>query len=101
MNRDILKFFNGFVGNKVLVNKTVKEYNSETLGLRSYNQYAVSKEDLTVSKIKSLADYYELKFRLWLPTSVGTRDFVMNRLNVHVQQKDNTEEYYIKEINLG
>lgn len=101
MNRDILKFFKAFIGDKVLIDKSYKEYNSEALGLRLYSQYELSKKDLTVAKIKSLADYYELKFRLWLPMSIGTMDFVNDRLNVHVQQKDDTEEYYIKEINLG
>jgi len=93
MNLD--KKFDSFLGKEVLVKITPREY-------KGFNcdKYDVSEEDMTIPSLEAEALKDGLSLRVWLPHMMGTMDYRLDRLNVHIdEQKDGT--FQITRINIG
>lgn len=87
--------YDTFVGQKVLVDVTPREYKGF-----SCDKYDLNKDDTTISAIKVEAEKVGLHLRVWLPRTMGTMDYRMDCLNVHVEeQEDGT--FQVTRINLG
>lgn len=89
--------FDKFMGRKVNVQETPHKY---TVAGKEYDTplTAISADETVVNEIEELLGGGWL--RVWLPGTMGTMDYRLDRLNVHIS-KMNDGSYQITRINWG
>ena len=100
--------FDAYVGRSVGVLEEKVDFKLEGYeDLPPFVKCTLVASDPIVEAIRAQADEAGLRLRVWLPDSVGTADWKINRLadwkinrlNVHI--KKNSVGYYVERFNLG
>jgi hypothetical protein len=78
--------FESFVGKTVLVNKTTE---TAKIGGKEYSnpRCKISNEDVVIAEVCEVATKHSLRCRVWLPGTIGTMDYRLDRLNVKVEEQ--------------
>ena len=88
--------FDKYVGQKVLLIGTKKTIELESIGKHEYTNYDIAPEDTVIAEITSLHP----NCRVWLPGTMGTCDYNLSRLNVHVEEQADGS-FEIVRVNFG
>lgn len=73
--------FDSFIGQPVLV----REGTFERKGVK-YPTFSEDPDDPTLAALRGACEAIGLSLRVWLPGMVGTCDYDLRRLNVHVEK---------------
>lgn len=87
--------FDKYVGRKVLVKETQETIK---IGGKDYDHinYEIETGDTVVAEIQK--EYP--KVRVWLPNTMGTMDYRLDRLNVHIE-KQTDGSFVVTRMNFG
>lgn len=98
---DISRIFNKFAGQEIAVTETSRTI---TIGGKSQTRTGArlaDPENSVIAEIREAAAEAGLRVRLWLPGSVGTRDFRPDRVNVHVEKEADGKYRVAGRFNIG
>lgn len=87
--------FDSFIGQPIIV----QEGEYERKGVK-YPNPSIAQGDPTLAALRGACEAIGLSLRVWLPNTVGTMDFNLRRLNVHIE-KGVDGVYRIARANLG
>lgn len=88
--------FEKYVGKKVLVNETKRTLDLKILGPQEFIKYDIADEDTVIKEIQAAHSHV----RVWLPNTMGTMDYRLDRLNVTVAKQDDGS-FEITKVYLG
>ncbi|MDE1151443.1 MAG: hypothetical protein PW788_02805 [Micavibrio sp.] len=95
--RDVSHIFNKFAGKEV----PMKEEEFDFKG-HKYTQVKLADEnDATVKEMRDAAKDAGLRLRLWLPGTMGTMDFRMDRVNARIEKEADGKYRVSPRFNLG
>lgn len=89
--------FEKYLGKTVLVDESKRTMEFKSIGTREFTEYKIADEDTVIKELKAEAGG---KVRVWLPTSMGTMDYRLDRLNVRVE-KQNDGSFQITKVYFG
>lgn len=84
INRDVTAMFNKFAGVEIDMVETEVEVGGQTYKLPEVRFSNPS--DPVLTGMQETAQKNKLHLRVWLPGSVGTMDFRMDRVNVNINK---------------
>lgn len=85
---DLDALFGRFYGRKIELTETISQ---DMMGFQSRSLDADPAKNPMLADMQNVAANNGLRFRLWTPTTVGTKEFHTNRVNITLSQtKDKT-----------
>ena len=104
MDNEALKnIFGRFAGLEVPMEEKTFELNLPKTGRQTIKDwYPKNNPDPVIKEMEDLAAQHGLRLRVWFPGTVGTMDYRLDRLNVHVEQDEQDGKWKISpRMNLG
>jgi hypothetical protein len=102
MNKGLAGKFNKFVGREVPVAEQQKTYTSRRTGeSMPYTVCALDETSPVVKELREAAAASGLKLRIWLPGTMGTMDYRLDRLNVHINKEADGKYRVAPNLNIG
>lgn len=96
------KEFNKFAGREVGVTETPFKTEFKNLGITYEGvRVEINKDDPAITELTAAVKAVGLHLRLWLPDTMGTMDYRLDRLNVHVRKEDDGKYRIQKDMGLG
>ncbi len=85
---DLTKIFGQFVGKEIPMVERPYKIELKTLGqtIEGVNYELANKNDPVVRAMSDAASRNGLKLRLWWPGVVGTMDYRLDRVNIHIEK---------------
>jgi hypothetical protein len=94
--------FNKFAGREVGVVETPFKTEFKNLGITYEGVHVeINKDDPAITELSAAVKAAGLHLRLWLPDSMGTMDYRLDRLNVHIRKEDDGKYRIQPGIGLG
>ena len=101
MNKHITDVFNQFAGREIPV---VESQHTSTFAGKPYTFDEVTlanPNDPTLQEMQKVANDNGLQLRVWLPDSMGTDDWLPNRVNAHVEKAADGKYRVSNKFDLG
>ena len=98
---DVSNQFNSFAGKEVTVTEKPWTRTSKYLGEISGVSVILDNNDPVVKELNDAVTAAGLHLRLWLPGTMGTMDYRLNRVNAHVEKESDGKYRIQPNFNLG